>query len=155
MIRKYGIILLVVLLLVPFGSYASQCMKKEGAPDKTETADYIFLGTAKEVKYDEESRNKFKNVVGGNQYCGDKTVKFEVKKQWKGEAKKEIEVFSSDGCGGLGGSFIEGHDYIIYASMYEGKLMVWGCDGGIRDVTGAGNSPADEEIKELYRIFKK
>jgi hypothetical protein len=119
--------------------------------DAVEKSDYIFLGISKKVEFDKASQDKFKGIAGGgDSMCGDKYVTFEVKKQWKGKKESEIKIFSPDGCVGLGGYFSEGREYLVYAGVYDGKIMTSVC-GRSRDVTEPvpESKTADDDIKKL------
>jgi hypothetical protein len=116
--------------------------------EKFRSANAVFLGKAIEIKEYTDPDKDFQMFI--------QTVKFEVRKQWKGAKKPEIvalAAFDLPGwCGDL--NLTVGESYLIYAAREKGRLLVYTDCGPNRNVKYAW-----EEIKQLknfwFRFFAR
>ena len=79
---------------------------------------------------------------------GKNLVHFEVAATYRGTAAKELIVNTSNQSSACGYPFEEGHDYLVYASPYQGELTAGACTR-THEVTDAAN---DADIRWIASL---
>jgi hypothetical protein len=95
------------------GAHACKCLPAKGIEHDFKGADAVFFGKVL-GKYREEKNDRLRFKVH-----------IEVYKSWKGRSNKNIVVYTSEPSGACGYPFVEGKEYIIYASETTRGLK-WG-----------------------------
>jgi len=129
-VMKIGFLfLLISLFSLPFSSssYACSCMPPGTPLAEMEKSDAVFSGEVIDVKTDDSTL----------------TAKISVKESWKGMDSKEVTVNTAIDSAGCGVNFETGKEYIVYASLEEGKYITSLCS------RTAELAYAQDDLKEL------
>ena len=111
--------------------YACSCIAPSDPKTSLEESDAVFRGTVTKVE-DGEDINQNKSVV------------FDVKEIWKGENIVKLESVQTGGnSAACGYEFVEGSEYVVYASEFENEYNVSLCS------RTALVSDASTDIQEL------
>jgi hypothetical protein len=147
MMSFFSKLIALSILFYPYAAAASSCKMAEVA-ESAQKSEIIFYGRAVSVDFVEPRHaDLIRGPVTGD--CGDKNITFQILDPLKGVMDKEATVFASDGCGGLGGYFAEGKDYLVYAIRFQDKLVTSVCNR----TRGADASPSvAEDIAQLKTL---
>ncbi len=148
--RKLFIIVVILLISLSVSAQASKCIPAT-LNEAYKEAEIIFSGTASKVHYLEKH-----DITPNMALCGSKIATFKISKVWKGGTKKNLDVFSGDGCLSLGSIFEEGKDYLVYAYPKSSERMRKGKNRNYEHETGAcmrtaplDSTEAQKDIKQL------
>jgi hypothetical protein len=138
--------LALVVLAVVWGAhpidsaYACSCMAPRPPAEARDEADAVFTGTVTGILQQPVQENSDQPFL----------VSFLVSQSWKGANGAELSVLTSGSSASCGYSFNQGGQYIVYATMQDGRLHTSLCsrtnalDQAAEDlaVLGQGSVPA-------------
>lgn len=113
-IMKIGFLFfLISLFSLPFSSssYACSCLPPGTPTEEMEKSGAVFSGKVIDVKTDDSTLS----------------AKISVKESWKGMDSKEVTVDTALDSAGCGVNFEKGKEYIVYATLEEGKYITSLC----------------------------
>jgi len=136
--------LLFLLNIAPTKSYACSCAAPGPAQNELERSDAVFKGEvigvvdAKENSALQSSADSIAFII-------------KVDEIWKGINQTEVVVYTERDSASCGFNFMEGHEYLIYASKSEGDLRVSLCSrttdlasAADIDILGKGTEPNEQ-----------
>ncbi|MBE9129514.1 MULTISPECIES: protease complex subunit PrcB family protein [unclassified Coleofasciculus] len=118
-------ILLLAASAVIFGAEianACSCLVRE-PQEYFESANAVFSGRVIDVI--EPGRRSDRS----NPNSTNRRVRIEVSEVWKGNKARQVILTTSDSSASCGFNFVEGEDYLVYASRSEGRLTTNLCSG--------------------------
>ncbi|MBM6616230.1 hypothetical protein [Bacillus suaedaesalsae] len=110
--------LLSLTLLSPSQSFACSCMAPGSVEEEFSKVNAVFSG--KVIRIEESSPSSPDDFMPVK-------VVFEVKNTWKGTQDSEVAVFTGTDSASCGYSFVQGKNYLVYATESEGKLITSLC----------------------------
>ena len=137
--------LLFLLNIAPTKSYTCSCAAPGPVQDELERSDAVFKGEvigvvdAKENSTLQSSADPIAFII-------------KVDEIWKGIDQTEVVIYTERDSASCGFNFIEGHEYLIYASKSEGDLHVSLCSrttdltsaAADIDILGKGTEPNEQ-----------
>ena len=102
------LVLLPILFLKPVPVAACSCAMQPTVDEGFSRSQAVFSGEVIGIKDNS-------GLLGGH----GKTVLFHVKETWKGINQTEVAIATGNGGGDCGIAFVEGKEYLVYASLSD------------------------------------
>src|SRR6267378_6842825 len=114
------VVLLALMLVIAAEAYPCDCQFGGGAVCQDYwTASAVFVGTVIESKTVNIKRGEFEEQ--------ERLVRFSLDEPFRGVEGAQVEVMTGMGGGDCGIAFTQTQQYLVYASLFEGKFYTGIC----------------------------